>query len=274
MSFSINNNTSTENASSINNVPIQSDLPDQPAFLVYAPLQNLWVFETETDLRGATGPRGFTGDSGPQGTTGGAGPTGATGSAGFASNTGATGPTGSVGDAGPTGATGPTGLASGNYHGHVQWTWTGSQPVSDSARVSLFSDSFSSAVKSYVYETGHPLFTISDPVESVVNLSLFPNLSLCDYTQIRMVLRATITSTTGTREVLFDLHRNDLTTLLERGALIKTTATGFQNRGVIINSFAFSNTDNFIINGFSLFLNNVSGSTITITSFTLRMYFS
>ena len=89
-----------------------------------------------------------------------------------------------------------------------------------------------------------------------------------------MVLRATITSNNGTREVLFDLYRDDLTTLLERGALIKTTTTDFQNRGVIINSFAFSNTDNFIINGFSLFLNNVSGSTITITSFTLRMYLS
>jgi hypothetical protein len=196
------------------------------------------------------------------------GPTGATGPIG---NIGPTGPVGATGNLGPTGATGP---APGNYHGHVQWLWTGSVSLPDTARVSLFSNSFSTAVKTYVYETGCPVFTISDPVDNIVTLSSFPNVSLCDYTQIKIALRATITSSSGVREMLFELYRDDLTTLLERGALIKTSTTDFQNRGVAINSYAFSNADIFIVNGFSLFLNNVSGATATVTSFSLRMYFN
>jgi hypothetical protein len=129
-------------------------------------------------------------------------------------------------------------------------------------------------VKTYIYEIGYPTFTISDPVNNVVTLSAFPNISLCDYTQIRMVLRATITAGDNLRELLFELYRDDLLTLLERESLIKTNTTDFQNRGVSLNSYAFSNTDNFIVNGFSLFLNNISGEDITITSFTLRCYFS
>jgi hypothetical protein len=83
-----------------------------------------------------------------------------------------------------------------------------------------------------------------------------------------------MTASTGVREILFNLVRNDLTTLLETQALIKTSTTNFQNRGVLINSYALSNTDPFIVNGFTLFLKNISGASVTITSFTLRFYFS
>lgn len=83
-----------------------------------------------TGATGATGPPGATGagTTGPTGATGATGPQGATGSAGGA--TGATGPAGSPGGAtGPTGATGATGAHSGAVA--IQYTFSTTTTDSD-----------------------------------------------------------------------------------------------------------------------------------------------
>jgi len=100
MSFNL---TQVENNTclSLNNIPIQSGIPEFGQSLIYDSDVNQWVY----------GSGGGGGDRGPTGPTGAAGFTGPTGAAGFTGPTGAAGFTGRTGAAGFTGPTGPTGVS-------------------------------------------------------------------------------------------------------------------------------------------------------------------
>jgi len=97
------------NATSLNNIPIQSGKPLLGQSIIYDVGPNQWMF-------GYVSGGGTTGPKGPTGPTGIAGNIGPTGLPGIATNTGATGvpgPTGAIGNTGPTGVignTGPTGV--------------------------------------------------------------------------------------------------------------------------------------------------------------------
>ena len=114
------------NATSLNNIPIQSGKPVLGQSIIYDVGSNQWVFGRvsggTTGPTGHTGPTGIAGNIGPTGlpgiatntgATGVPGPTGAIGNTGPTGAIGNTGPTGAIGNTGPTGAignTGPTGL--------------------------------------------------------------------------------------------------------------------------------------------------------------------
>ena len=95
MSFNL---TQVENNTclSLNNIPIQSGIPEFGQSLIYDSDVNQWVYGSGGGGgdRGPTGPTGFTGPTGAAGFTGPTGPTGFTGRTGAAGFTGPTGPTG------------------------------------------------------------------------------------------------------------------------------------------------------------------------------------
>jgi len=169
MSFNL---TQAENNTclSLNNIPIQSGIPELGQSLIYDSNVNQWVYGSGGGgASGFTGPTGAAGFTGP---TGAAGFTGPTGAAGFTGPTGAgfTGPTGAAGFTGPTGPTGVSGQTNdatantkgiirlgGSLKGDAQNPLINIQPVSN--------------MTAYLIDGTTQLRTFNTGTQDIINLS-------------------------------------------------------------------------------------------------------
>ena len=71
----------------------------------------------------------------------------------------------------------------------------------------------------------------------------------------------------------FELYRSDLTTLLQSVSLMNN-ATAATNKVANLNTYVYTNTDPFIVNGFSMKFYNTQSTSRTLSDFKIRFIYS